>query len=122
MMIAETERAIHDALCVVRNLVREKSVVCGGGAAEIAASIKINDAAKNCATQHQYGLRAFADALEEIPAALAHNSGLQAIEAVGVVKKRQMEEGNSKLGVDCVDAGTNDMFEQHVVDPVIGKM
>ena len=42
---AEAKRSLHDALCVVRNLVRDNRVVYGGGAAEIACSIAVEDAA-----------------------------------------------------------------------------
>ena len=40
--IEESKRAIHDALCVVRNLVKNDNIVYGGGSAEIACSIKIS--------------------------------------------------------------------------------
>ena len=45
MMIDETKRSIHDALCVARNLIRNKSIVYGGGAAEIACSLAVDAAA-----------------------------------------------------------------------------
>jgi hypothetical protein len=38
-IIEEAKRSIHDALCVVRNLVQDDRVVYGGGAAEIACAI-----------------------------------------------------------------------------------
>jgi T-complex protein 1 subunit epsilon len=38
-IIEEAKRSIHDALCVVRNLVQDNRVVYGGGAAEIACAI-----------------------------------------------------------------------------------
>ena len=44
-IIDEAKRALHDAICVVRNLVRDNRVVYGGGAAEIAASIAVTKAA-----------------------------------------------------------------------------
>jgi len=31
----EAERSIHDALCVLRSLVKNKKIVAGGGAIEI---------------------------------------------------------------------------------------
>lgn len=36
---------MHDALCVVRNLVKDNRVVYGGGAAEIACSLAVEEAA-----------------------------------------------------------------------------
>lgn len=41
MMIEETKRSIHDALCVARNLIRNNSIVYGGGSAEISCSIAV---------------------------------------------------------------------------------
>ena len=38
-IIEEAKRSIHDALCVVRNLVQDSRVVYGGGAAEISCAI-----------------------------------------------------------------------------------
>ena len=46
-IIDEAKRSMHDALCVVRNLVRDSRVVYGGGAAEIACSVAVaNEADK----------------------------------------------------------------------------
>ena len=41
MIVAEAERSMHDALCVVRNLVRNDRVVYGGGAAEISCALAV---------------------------------------------------------------------------------
>jgi len=39
----------------------------------------------------QYAIRAFGDALEAIPMALAENSGLQPIETLSAVKSQQIK-------------------------------
>ena len=52
-------------------------------------------------------MRAFADALDAIPMALAENSGLQPIETLAAIKSRQVKEKNSRLGVDCMQTGSN---------------
>ena len=52
-------------------------------------------------------MRAFAQALDAIPLALAENSGLSPIEALAEVKSKQVETGNRNLGVDCMLKGTN---------------
>lgn len=112
---------MHDALCVVRNLVRDNRVVYGGGAAEIACSLAVEDAAVKSPGLEQYAMRAFADALDCIPMALAENSGLSPITALASVKSKQVAEKNSRLGIDCMQIGTNDMRESFVIDPLIGK-
>ena len=45
MIIEETKRSIHDALCVARNLIRNNAIVYGGGSAEISCSLVIDAAA-----------------------------------------------------------------------------
>lgn len=109
-IIDEAKRALHDALCVVRNLVKDNRVVYGGGAAEIACSIAVSKAADEIATIEQYAMRAFATALDAIPLALAENSGLSPIETLADVKSRQVTEGNTRLGIDCAGKGHNGQF------------
>lgn len=88
----------------------------------------------------QYAMRAFADALDAIPMALAENSGLSPIETLASIKSRQVKENNTRLGVDCMMTGNNgsykafletpgifanypsiDMREHFAIDPLIGK-
>ena len=52
-------------------------------------------------------MRAFADALDSVPMALAENSGLSPIETLASIKSRQVREKNSRLGVDCMQSGSN---------------
>jgi len=121
MVVDEAKRSLHDALCVVRNLIRNDYIVYGGGSLEIACSIAVHSAADKISSLEQYAVRAFADALDAIPIALAKNSGLPPIETLAEVKARQITENNSKLGIDCMLKGTNDMKEQRVFDPLVGK-
>ncbi|KAK9751112.1 hypothetical protein RND81_02G243000 [Saponaria officinalis] len=94
MMIEETKRSIHDALCVAKNLIRNNSIVCGGGSAEIACSIAADVAANRYPGAEQYAIRAFAEALESVPMALAENSGLQPIETLSAVKAQQIKDNS----------------------------
>lgn len=85
----------------------------------------------------QYAMRAFSSALDAVPLALAENSGLSPIETLTEVKSRQLNEGDSTLGIDCNGRGENgadslsekllvlnnmaDMKKQFVYDPLISK-
>lgn len=121
MIVEEAKRSLHDAMCVVRNLIRDNRVVYGGGSAEIACSLAVSAFADTVPGIEQYAIRAFADALEDVPMALAENSGLSPITEVTAVKARQLAEGNPRLGVDCNQLGTNDMKEHLVFETLIGK-
>ncbi len=44
-IIKEAERSLHDAICVIRNLVKDNRIVYGGGATEIACALEVAKAA-----------------------------------------------------------------------------
>lgn len=44
LILDEAERSIHDALCVIRSLVKKKGVITGGGSVEIEISQKVAEA------------------------------------------------------------------------------
>ena len=54
-------------------------------------------------------MHAFSDTLETVPLALAENSGYSPIETVSEVKSRQISTNNPRLGIDCLNKGTNGM-------------
>lgn len=122
MIIEEAKRSIHDALCVVRNLIRDNRIVYGGGAIEIACSVMASETADQIPGVEQYAVRAFAAALDNVAMALAENSGLPPIETLAAVKSRQVKEKNRYLGIDCMDNGTNDMRDQNVYEALTSKI
>jgi len=83
----EAKRCLHDAICVVRNMVKNRNVVGGGGATELACSIAVAREADRIRGVEQYAVRAFAEALEEIPLTLAENSGYNPIEYVSGLRE-----------------------------------
>ena len=49
-IVDEGKRALHDAICAVRNIVIDNRVVYGGGSAEISCSIAVSKAADEVIT------------------------------------------------------------------------
>lgn len=121
MIIEETKRSIHDAVCIVRNLIRDNRIIYSGGSCELAMSLHIASIADKVKTQEQYAMRAFADALESIPIALAENSGLDAMAVVGKTKTAQVAQANPHLGIDCLETGEIDMKKNGVYETLLGK-
>jgi T-complex protein 1 subunit epsilon len=127
MIVEEAKRSLHDAMCVVRNLIKDNRVVYGGGSAEIACSLAVSKYADTVTGVDQYAIRAFADALDDIPLALAENSGFSPIEEVAAAKSRQVKDGNSFIGLgvdqEANDDGyhSTDMRECGVFETLIGK-
>lgn len=128
MIVEEAKRSLHDAMCVVRNLIKDNRVVYGGGAAEIACSVAVSKHADTVTGVDQYAIRAFADALDDLPLALAENSGLSPIEELASVKSRQIRETNPFIGLGLdqeptADDGyhSHDMKKVGVFETLIGK-
>jgi T-complex protein 1 subunit epsilon len=122
MIVAEGQRCIHDALCVVRNMILDNKIVYGGGAAELTAAMKINQYADTVPTLDQYAIRGFADALEVIPTSLAENSGYPPIQTVTKLKRRIQDEQAAHFGIDCLSLGTEDMREAGVYESLSSKI
>jgi T-complex protein 1 subunit epsilon len=106
---------------VTRNLIKDNRIVYGGGAAEITCSLAVSQVADQTAGLEQYAMRAFSDALEAIPIALAENSGMAPIETLAEVKSEQIKQNNPFLGVNCLQKDTMDMKKQGVFETLIGK-
>ena len=127
MIVEEAKRSLHDAMCVVRNLIKDNRVVYGGGAAEIACSLAISNHAESVIGVDQFAIRAFADALDDIPLALAENSGLDPIEELAAAKSRQMKEKDPLIGLglsEDASSGANcatNMKEIGVFETLVGK-
>lgn len=118
MIVEEAKRSLHDAMCVVRNLIKDNRVVYGGGSAEIACSLAVSKHADTIDGVDQYAIRAFADALDDIPLALAENSGLSPIEELAAIKSRQLKDESHVigLGIGAVDDVTIDAEGLHSMD------
>lgn len=59
--------------------------------------------------------------MEDIPTALAENSGLSAVKHVADVRAMHQSHGPNH-GIDCMQAGTTDMFEQNVYESCASKI
>lgn len=121
MIVEEAKRSIHDAICIVRNLIRDNRIVYGGGSAEISCSLKLIEEAEKLNDVDSYIYRAFSEALEGIPNSLALNSGISSIEEVANIKSRQVKENNPFIGVDCMGTGEKNMKVQNVYETLISK-
>lgn len=118
LILDETERSLHDALCVIRCLVKEKSLIAGGGAPEIEISRTLSKEADHLSGVEQFCFKEFADALEIIPTTLAENAGLNPIEIVTDLRNRH-ELGETNAGISVRRSGATNTFDEHVLQPVL---
>lgn len=118
LVLDETDRSLHDALCVVRALVQKRYLIAGGGAPEVEVGLHMNKWAKTLVGMQGYCARAFADALEIIPYTLAENAGMHPISVVTELRK-QHAEGNKYAGINVKKGGIINMVDMNVLQPLL---
>ncbi len=119
-VVDNVERAIDDALRVVKCVVEDGKVVAGGGASEIEVALELRSYASSIGGREQMAIKAFADALDEIPRTIARNAGLDAIDSIVNLRAKHAENKNAGLNIQTGTA--EDMFEKGVVDPLRVKV
>jgi len=90
LVLEEAERSLHDALCVVRALVKKRFLVPGGAAVEMEVSQKLQAYAREIYGNDSYCVRQFGEALELIPYTLAENAGLDPIGFVTELRNKHI--------------------------------
>ena len=119
-VVDNVERAIDDALRVVKCVVEDGKVVAGGGASEIEVALELRSYASSIGGREQMAIKAFADALDEIPRTITRNAGLDAIDFIVNLRAKHAENKNAGLNIQTGTA--EDMFEKGVVDPLRVKI
>lgn len=117
VIVEETERSIHDALCVIRCLVRERALIAGGGAPEIEVARVLGIEADKQTGVEAVCWREYAQALEIIPTTLAENAGMNAIEAVTELRNKHAN-GAVTTGIST-RRGTADITTENVLQPLL---
>src|SRR5216110_3288760 len=117
-VVDEAERSLHDALSVVRNALEDGKIVAGGGAPEAELSKRLKDFATKAGGREQLAIRAFADALEAIPVAIAQNAGIDPIDIMVDLRAKHNTPANKWFGVNVYTGKTADMWKLNIVEPL----
>ncbi|EAN33485.1 T-complex protein 1 subunit delta [Theileria parva strain Muguga] len=118
LVLDEAERSLHDALCVVRCLVKRRSILPGGGAPEMEISHKLSQWAMTLEGVSQVCVKAFAEALEIIPYTLAENAGMYPLSVITELKAKHVQ-GGTNYGINIKKNSISDMFEDNVIQPLL---
>jgi len=118
--VDEAERSVHDALCVVRDVVQEPKILAGGGAPEIEVARKIREYAESLPGREQLAVQSFAEAIEVVPVTLAENAGLDPIDIISELRAAH-EKGETWAGVDVFEGKVSDMEKLEVYEPLAVK-
>ncbi|XP_005093436.1 T-complex protein 1 subunit delta [Aplysia californica] len=118
LVLEEADRSLHDALCVIRCLVKKRALIAGGGAPEIELSMKLMEYANSLSGVEQYCFRSFAEALEVIPFTLAENAGLNPIATVTELRTKHAS-GERTAGINVRKGAITNILEENVVQPLL---
>lgn len=117
-MLDEAERSLHDALCVVRALVKKRCLVPGGAAVEMEVAQKLQEYSRTIFGTDSYCVRQYGEALEVIPYTLAENAGMDPITFVTELRNQHIN-GNKFAGINVRKNTIMNMLEQKVVQPAL---
>lgn len=128
-MLDEMDRSLHDAFCIVKRVLESGKIVPGGGAAEAALSVHLENYATSLESREQLAIAEFADSLLVIPKTLAVNAAKDATELVAKLRayhhKAQMEGGDKSLaryGLDLENGEVRDNISAGVIEPAMSKV
>ena len=119
-MTAEAERSIHDALCVVRDLIEDPRIVAGGSAPEMEMASVLKKYAQTVQGREQLAITIFAESLEAIAVTLAENAGLDPVDILSELRTRH-EKGETWAGIDVLAGKVEDMTKINVYEPLAVK-
>ena len=117
-LLEETERSFHDALCVMRSIIRRRFLVTGGGAMEIEVSLSLKQYGKTLTGINSYCFNAFAHSLEIIPYTLCENAGLEPIEIISRIKRYHLN-GKKTIGINTRRGILGNMIKENIISPLL---
>ena len=117
-VVDEAERSLHDAICVIRNVIHKPKITAGGGALEAELALQLKSWAQSLSGREQLAALEFAEALETIPLTLAENAGLDTID-IQVELRSKHEKGEKWAGVDVFEGKVKDMTKIDIYEPLL---
>ena len=105
-ILNEIERNLHDAMAVARNVVFHPRLSPGGGATEMAVSVRLANTAKGIEGVQQWPYRAVAEAMEVIPRTLIQNAGANPLRVLAQLRAKHAEgAGSAQAGQGSQSGG-----------------
>ena len=119
-LTAEAERSLHDALCVIKDILEEPKILAGGSAPELEMANVLKKYAETLPGREQIAVRIFAEALEAITITLTENAGLDPIDILSELRSRH-EKGEKWAGIEVMSGKVQDMSKIGVFEPLAVK-
>ncbi len=116
-IIDESDRSIHDALMVTKDVLEQPAVLAGGGSPEEEVSHQLREWSSSLSGREQLAVQMFAAAIEKIPLTLAENAGLDPIDSQ-VELRAKHSDGKTWWGIDITAGGVGDLSESNIYEPL----
>jgi len=116
-VVDELDRALHDALFVVKVALEDEKITVGGGAAATEIALALRDFAPSVGGREQMAVEAFARAIEIIPKTLGENAGLDPIDMMIAIRSAH-KNGEKNAGVNVFEKKIDDLLAKHVIEPL----
>jgi thermosome len=116
--VETVERALDDAIGVLLAVVKEGFICTGAGASEMEIAKKLSVFSNTLKGREQLAVKAFADALEGIPKAIAENSGLDMIDILVNLRASHNKDNGKSMGINVKNGKIEDMSKAGVVEPL----
>jgi len=118
LVLDEADRSLHDALCVIRCLVKKRFVIAGGAAPEVELSLQLGKWAKTLYGLDSVCVAAYAEAFDAVPYTLAENAGLHPIDIVTELRRRHAA-GEKSAGINVRKGCITNILEEKVIQPLL---
>lgn len=103
-ILDESERSMHDALCVLSQFVKDPRILYGAGCTEMLMANAVTHLSEQTPGKEAMAMEAFAKALRSLPSIIADNAGLDSAELVNQLRAAHTK-GLPTPGID-IDHGT----------------
>jgi T-complex protein 1 subunit beta len=98
-ILDEAERSLHDALCVLGQLIRDPRLVWGGGNIEVQLAKELEIFSNEMPGKIALAIKSFSKSIQNIPKIVSQNAGLDSIDLINKMKK-SFEDGEEKTCLD----------------------
>lgn len=119
-VVSEGERAIRDGIGAVASAVQLGKYVTGGGSTEMEVAQELRKYATEVGGREQLAINAFADALEIVPRTLAESAGMDAIDALVLLRNKHKKPDGKYFGVDVYNSKVDEVKD--VIEPLKVKL
>ncbi|CAH8635062.1 unnamed protein product [Heterobilharzia americana] len=114
-ILAEAERSLHDALCVLALTVKNPKTVCGGGAMEMLMAEAVAQGAAKTPGKVSLAMESFARALRRLPSIIADNGGYDSADLVSQLRAAHAN-GQTTMGLDMNNGTIADMNDLGIIE------